>query len=183
NFNNDPAGYRERISSTRERFAKYSVTSAVQHVHEASVNAKIPCAVPEGVHCPHCPVGAPRIGERDLTGYTTTRVPANIKELRAKLVCTRQHPSVVTEHNTPRNTAPRSVTPPVRGGLRTPSPFPERPSSGRFGETTSRRRADCLQRIRKLTGPRFVFGLVWSTIRSTFRWIVPRTKLCFCRRC
>ncbi|OWZ01818.1 hypothetical protein PHMEG_00026729, partial [Phytophthora megakarya] len=24
----------------------------------------------------------------------------------------------------------------VRGGLRTPSPFPERPSSGRFGETT-----------------------------------------------
>ncbi|OWY95571.1 hypothetical protein PHMEG_00034391, partial [Phytophthora megakarya] len=136
NFNNDPAGYRERIVSARERFVKYSVTSAVQRVHEASVNAKIPCAVPEGVHCPHCPVGVPRIGERDLTGYTTTRVPANIKELRAKLVCTRQHRSVVTEHNTPRNTAPRSVTPPVRGGLRTPSPFPERPSSGRFGETT-----------------------------------------------
>ncbi|OWY91331.1 hypothetical protein PHMEG_00040129, partial [Phytophthora megakarya] len=67
NFNNDPAGYRERISSARERFVKYSVTSAVQRVHEASVNAKIPCAVPEGVHCPHCPVGAPRISERDRT--------------------------------------------------------------------------------------------------------------------
>ncbi|OWY93733.1 hypothetical protein PHMEG_00036764 [Phytophthora megakarya] len=120
NFNNDPAG-RERISSAHERFAKYSVTSAVQRVHEGSVNAKIPCAVPEG---------------RDLAGYTTNRVPANIKELRAKLVCTRQHPSVVAEHNTPRNTVPRGVTPPVRGGLRTPSPFPERPSSGRFGETT-----------------------------------------------
>ncbi|OWY94084.1 hypothetical protein PHMEG_00036288 [Phytophthora megakarya] len=130
NFNNDPAGYRERISSARERFVKYS------RVHEGSVNANIPCAVPEGVHCTHCPVGAPRISERDLTGYTTNRVPVNIKELRAKLVCTRQHPSVVTEHNTPRTTAPRSVTPPVRGGLRTPSPFPERPSSGRFGETT-----------------------------------------------
>ncbi|OWY92575.1 hypothetical protein PHMEG_00038373, partial [Phytophthora megakarya] len=61
NFNNDPAGYRERISSARERFTKYSVTSAVQRVHEASVNAKIPCAVPEGVNCPHCPVGAPRM--------------------------------------------------------------------------------------------------------------------------
>ncbi|OWY93502.1 hypothetical protein PHMEG_00037086, partial [Phytophthora megakarya] len=86
--------------------------------------------------CPHCSPGAPRISERDLTGYTTNRVPANVKELRAKLACTRQHPSVVTGHNTPRNTAPRSITPPVRGGLRTPSPFPERPSSGRFGETT-----------------------------------------------
>ncbi|OWZ12749.1 LOW QUALITY PROTEIN: hypothetical protein PHMEG_00014035 [Phytophthora megakarya] len=58
------------------------------------------------------------------------------RELRAKLACTRQLPSVVPEHNTPQNTAPRSVTPPVRGGLRTPSPFPERPSSGRFGEIT-----------------------------------------------
>ncbi|OWZ14716.1 hypothetical protein PHMEG_00011760, partial [Phytophthora megakarya] len=67
NFNNDPAGYRERIVSARERFSKFSVTSSVQRVHEASMNAKIPCAVPEGVHCPHCPVGASRIGERDLT--------------------------------------------------------------------------------------------------------------------
>ncbi|OWZ11366.1 LOW QUALITY PROTEIN: hypothetical protein PHMEG_00015615 [Phytophthora megakarya] len=102
NFNNTASG------SLPLRFAKYSVTSAVQRVHEASVNAKIPCAVLEGVHCPHCPVGAPRVGERDFTGYTSSRVPANIKELRAQLVCTRQHPSVVTEHYTPRNTAPRS---------------------------------------------------------------------------
>ncbi|OWZ22226.1 LOW QUALITY PROTEIN: hypothetical protein PHMEG_0003091, partial [Phytophthora megakarya] len=79
NFNNDPAGYRERISSARERFAKYSVTSAVQRVHEASVNAKIPCAVPEGVHCPHCPVGAPRIGERDLTGTRLTMYPQTLR--------------------------------------------------------------------------------------------------------
>ncbi|OWZ02831.1 hypothetical protein PHMEG_00025541 [Phytophthora megakarya] len=64
--------------------------------------------LPEGVHCPHCPTGAPRINERDLTGYTTNRVPVNIKELRAKLACTRHHPSVVPEHNTPRNTARRS---------------------------------------------------------------------------
>ncbi|OWZ02256.1 hypothetical protein PHMEG_00026213 [Phytophthora megakarya] len=135
NFNNDPAGYRERIVSARERFAKFSVTSAVQRVHDASVNAKIPCAVPDGVHCPHCSHGAPRISERDLTGYTVSRVPANVKELRAKLSCTRQHPNVVPVYNTPRNTAPRSVTPRDRVGLRTPSPFPERPTSGRFGET------------------------------------------------
>ncbi|OWZ13590.1 hypothetical protein PHMEG_00013051 [Phytophthora megakarya] len=120
NFNNDPSGYRERISSARERFAKYSVTSAVQRVHEGSCRrAFIACTAP-----------------LVLLVYTTNRVPANVKELRAKLACTRQHPSVVPEHNTPRNTAPRSVTPPVRGGLRTTSPFPERPSSGRFGETT-----------------------------------------------
>ncbi|OWY90741.1 hypothetical protein PHMEG_00040990, partial [Phytophthora megakarya] len=136
NFNNGPAAYREGIASARERFMRYSITSVVQRVQEGSVNAYIPCAVPEGVHCSHCPAGAPRISERDLTGYTTNRVPANIIELRAKLACTRQHPSVVPEHNTLRNTAPRSVTPPVRGGIRSPSPFPERPSSGRFGETT-----------------------------------------------
>ncbi|OWY99185.1 LOW QUALITY PROTEIN: hypothetical protein PHMEG_00029862 [Phytophthora megakarya] len=136
NFNKDPAIYRERIASARERFMKYSITSVVQRVHEGSVNANIPCAVPEGVHCPHCSADAGSISERDLLGYTTNRVPANVKELRAKLACKCQRPSVVPEHNTPRNTAPRSVTPPVRGELRTPSSFPERPSSGRFGETT-----------------------------------------------
>ncbi|OWY96687.1 hypothetical protein PHMEG_00032986 [Phytophthora megakarya] len=108
NFNKDSTAYRERIASARERFMKYSITSVVQRVHEGSVNANIPCAVPVGVHCPHCPTGAPRINERDLTGYTTNCVLANVKELRAKLACTRQHPSVVSEHNTPRNTAHRS---------------------------------------------------------------------------
>ncbi|OWZ19572.1 hypothetical protein PHMEG_0006151 [Phytophthora megakarya] len=93
NFNSGPA-YRERIASARERFIKFSKPSVVQPVHEGSVNANIPCAVPEGVHCPRCPTGAPRISERDLTGYTTNRVPANVKALRAKLVCTRQHSSV-----------------------------------------------------------------------------------------
>ncbi|OWZ14066.1 hypothetical protein PHMEG_00012511 [Phytophthora megakarya] len=136
NFNIDSTAYRERIASARERFMNYSVTSVVQRVHEASANANIPCVVPVGVHCPHCPPGAPRISERDLTGYTTNRVPANVKGLRSKLACPRQHPNVVPEHNTPRSTVPRSVTPPVHGGLRTPSPFLERPSTGRFGETT-----------------------------------------------
>ncbi|OWZ12490.1 hypothetical protein PHMEG_00014345 [Phytophthora megakarya] len=102
NFNKDSTAYRERIASARERFMKYSITSVVQRVHEGSVNANIPCAVPMGVHCPHCPTGAPRTSERDLTGYTINRVPANVKELRAKLACTRQHPSVVPEHNTPQ---------------------------------------------------------------------------------
>ncbi|OWY90390.1 LOW QUALITY PROTEIN: hypothetical protein PHMEG_00041494 [Phytophthora megakarya] len=102
NFNTDPAGYRERIASARERFMKYYITSVVQRVHEGSVNANIPCAVPKGVHCPYCPTGPPRIGQRDLTGYTTNRVSAIVKELRAKFACTRQRPSVVSEHNTPQ---------------------------------------------------------------------------------
>ncbi|OWY98670.1 hypothetical protein PHMEG_00030510 [Phytophthora megakarya] len=135
-FNKDSTAYRNRIASARERFMKYTVTSVVQRVQDGSMNANIPCAVPVGIHCPHCPPGAPRISERDLTGYTTNCVPANAKRLRAKLACTCQHPSVMPEHNTPRNTAPRSVTAPVHGGLRTPSPFPERPSLGRFRETT-----------------------------------------------
>ncbi|OWY90122.1 hypothetical protein PHMEG_00041892, partial [Phytophthora megakarya] len=76
NFNSGPAAYRERIDSARERFLKFSKTSVVQRVHEGSVNTNIPCAVPEGVLFPHYPAGAPRISERDLTGYTTNRVPA-----------------------------------------------------------------------------------------------------------
>ncbi|OWZ12991.1 hypothetical protein PHMEG_00013753 [Phytophthora megakarya] len=135
-FNKDSTAYRERITSARERSMRYSVTSVLQRVHEGSVNASIPCAVPVGINCPHCPPGAPCISERDLTGYTTNRVSENFKGLRAKLACTRQHPSVAPEHNPLRNTAPRSVTPPVHGGFRKPSPFPERPSSGRFGENT-----------------------------------------------
>ncbi|OWZ06555.1 hypothetical protein PHMEG_00021172, partial [Phytophthora megakarya] len=110
NFNKDSTAYRNPIASARGRFMKYSVTSVVQRVHEGSMNVSIPCAVPVGIHCSHCPPAAPRISERDLTGYTTNRVPANVKELRAKLAGTRQHPSVMPEHNTPRNTAPRSDT-------------------------------------------------------------------------
>ncbi|OWZ04895.1 hypothetical protein PHMEG_00023123 [Phytophthora megakarya] len=106
---------------------KYSVTSVVKRVHEGSclwafIARTVLLVLPASA--------------RDLTGYTTNRVPANVKELRAKLACTCQYHSVVPEYNTPRNAAPRSVTPPVHGGLLTPSPFPERPSSGRFGETT-----------------------------------------------
>ncbi|OWZ04060.1 hypothetical protein PHMEG_00024110 [Phytophthora megakarya] len=96
NFNKDPAGYRERISSALERFMRYSITSVVQRVYEGSMNANLPSAVPEGVHCPHCPTDAPRISERDLTGYTDSRVSANVKELRAKLACTLlRHQSVM----------------------------------------------------------------------------------------
>ncbi|OWY96182.1 hypothetical protein PHMEG_00033616, partial [Phytophthora megakarya] len=61
NFNNDPAAYRERIASALFHYF------CRQRVHEGSVNANIPCAVPVGVHCPHCPTGVPCIYERDLT--------------------------------------------------------------------------------------------------------------------
>ncbi|OWY96099.1 LOW QUALITY PROTEIN: hypothetical protein PHMEG_00033723 [Phytophthora megakarya] len=102
-FNKGSTAYRDRVASARERFMKYSVTSVVQRVYEGSVNESIPCAVPVGIHCPHSPPGASRISERDLTGYTTNRVPANVKELRAKLACARQ---LSTQHSA-RHCAPQ----------------------------------------------------------------------------
>ncbi|OWY91863.1 hypothetical protein PHMEG_00039379, partial [Phytophthora megakarya] len=101
-FNKDSTSYRERIASGRERWMRYSVTSVVQRFHEGSVNASIPCAVPVGIHCPHCSPGAPRINERDLTGYTTNHVPANVKELRAKLACTRHLPRGRSSYGQPQ---------------------------------------------------------------------------------
>ncbi|OWZ15435.1 LOW QUALITY PROTEIN: hypothetical protein PHMEG_00010913, partial [Phytophthora megakarya] len=50
---------------------EYPITSVVQRVHEGSVNANIPCAVPAGVNCLHCSPGTPRISERYLTGRLT----------------------------------------------------------------------------------------------------------------
>ncbi|OWZ19075.1 hypothetical protein PHMEG_0006723 [Phytophthora megakarya] len=90
--------------------------------------------MPVGIHCPHCPPGASRISERDLTGYTTNRVPANAKELRTKFACTRQHPSVVLKHNT--RMRPAVFRLPSMVGFVHPHRFRNVPSSGRFEENT-----------------------------------------------
>ncbi|KAG2958685.1 hypothetical protein PC118_g23402 [Phytophthora cactorum] len=93
------------------------------------MEAGIPCAVPFGTACSHCPPGAERLTERDVTGYTAVRVPAQLRDLRVQLERRderRDTPSVSGDRS-----ARAGVTPTFRSGLRTPSPFPERPLSGR----------------------------------------------------
>ncbi|KAG4038270.1 hypothetical protein PC123_g26164 [Phytophthora cactorum] len=91
------------------------------------MEASIPCEVPFGAACLHCPPGAERLTERDVTGYTTVRVPVQLRDLRVQLE--RRHerrdtPSVSGDHS-----SRAGVTPALHSGLRTPSPFPERPLS------------------------------------------------------
>ncbi|ETL33145.1 hypothetical protein L916_14344, partial [Phytophthora nicotianae] len=42
-------------------------------------------AVPPGTAYAHCRFGAVRLSKRDVLGYTTVRVPAPLRELRAQL--------------------------------------------------------------------------------------------------
>ncbi|KAG3134784.1 hypothetical protein C6341_g22014 [Phytophthora cactorum] len=93
------------------------------------MEADIPCAVPFGTACSHCPPGAERLTERDVTGYTTVRVPVQLRNLRVQLERRderRDTPSVSGDRS-----ARAGVTPALRSGLCTPSPFPERPLSER----------------------------------------------------
>ncbi|EGZ19620.1 hypothetical protein PHYSODRAFT_253381 [Phytophthora sojae] len=48
------------------------------------MDAGIPCAVPEGHQSTLCLPDAVRLSDRDLSGYTTIRVPESLKGLRAK---------------------------------------------------------------------------------------------------
>ncbi|GMF25409.1 unnamed protein product [Phytophthora fragariaefolia] len=101
-----------------------------------AIEAGIPCAVPIGVACEHCHVGAVRVPKRDINGYTGVRVPEELKALRTNLIA--QMSSSVAGG---RSTLPRAVddyssrssfTPSGGfggGGLRTLSPVPERPAS------------------------------------------------------
>ncbi|EGZ04904.1 hypothetical protein PHYSODRAFT_248056 [Phytophthora sojae] len=86
NFNKKPAAYRERVKHARERFETFSTHGRLEQLHRSSVDAGIPCAVPEGQQCTLCLPGAVRLSDRDLNGYTTIRVPASIKELRANVL-------------------------------------------------------------------------------------------------
>ncbi|KAE9268589.1 hypothetical protein PF008_g31084 [Phytophthora fragariae] len=146
NFNRDPAGYRERVRSARERYERFSKRPKILRLHEGAVEAGIPCAVPTGVACERCQAGAVRLSERDLNGYTGISVPVELKTLGEKLITQLSSESAEGE----RNTQPRAVgdfssrssfTPfggAVGGGIRTPSPFPERRSSGRSAAPTYR---------------------------------------------
>nr|KAE8932975.1 hypothetical protein PF009_g17004 [Phytophthora fragariae] len=146
NFNKNPSCYRERVRSARERYKRYSKRPKILRLHDDAVEAGIPCAVTVGVACARCQTGAVRFSERDLNGYTGISVPVELKTLREKLITQLSSESAEGE----RNTQPRAVgdyssrssfTPfggAAGGGIRTPSPFPERRSSGRSAAPTYR---------------------------------------------
>ncbi|EGZ13215.1 hypothetical protein PHYSODRAFT_334999 [Phytophthora sojae] len=86
NFKKKPAAYRERVKHARERFETFSTRGRLEQLHRSSVDAGIPCAVPEGHQCTLCLPGAVRLSDRDLNRYTTIRVPESLKDLRAKFL-------------------------------------------------------------------------------------------------
>ncbi|KAE9265728.1 hypothetical protein PR003_g32365, partial [Phytophthora rubi] len=144
NFNKNPSGYRERVRSAGERYKRYSKRPEILRLDDGAVEAGIPCAVPSGVACERCQAGAVRLSEGDLNGYTSISVPVELKTLREELITQLSSESAEGD----RNTQPRAVgdyssrssfTPFGRaagGGIRTPSPFPERRSSGRSAAPT-----------------------------------------------
>ncbi|EGZ11863.1 hypothetical protein PHYSODRAFT_336358 [Phytophthora sojae] len=127
---NKPAAYRERVKHARERFETFSTRGRLEQLHRSSVDAGIPCAVPEGQQCTLCLPGAVRLSNRDLNGYTTIRVPDSLKDLRAKFLARKERDrgtsGAVGDHS-----ARTTFASAVRGELRTPSLFPERPAAGR----------------------------------------------------
>ncbi|KAG2820883.1 hypothetical protein PC118_g7141 [Phytophthora cactorum] len=136
-FNKDAKAYRASITAAQRHFENFSRGHMIDRLHNEAVEAGIPCAVPFGTACSHCPPpppGAERLSERDLTGYTTVRVPVQLRDLRVQLerrVERRDTPSVSGDRS-----ARAAVTPALRSGLRTPSPFPERLPSGRSAVPT-----------------------------------------------
>ncbi|KAG3121918.1 hypothetical protein PI126_g24362 [Phytophthora idaei] len=129
NFNKDAKACRARITAAQRRFEAFSRRHMIDRLHNEAVEAGIPCAVSFGTACSHCPPGAERLSELDVTGYTTVRVPVQLRDVRVQLERRderRDTPSVSGDRR-----ARAGVTPVLRSGLRTPSPFPERPPSGR----------------------------------------------------
>ncbi|GMF62233.1 unnamed protein product [Phytophthora fragariaefolia] len=98
-----------------------------------------------GIACEHCHVGAVRVYERDINGYTGVRVPEELKALRTSLIaqmsssagggCSAPSRTVSDYSSRPRFTPFGGFG---GGGLRTPSPFPERLASGRSAAPTYR---------------------------------------------
>ncbi|GMF51985.1 unnamed protein product [Phytophthora fragariaefolia] len=145
NFNKNPGGYRERVRLARERYERFTKRPKIDRLPWGAVEAGISCAVPMGIACEHCHVGVVRVSERDTNGYTGVRVPEELKTLRTNLI-------VQMSSSAPggRGTLPRAVSDYSSrsrftpfggfggGGLRTPSPFPERPASGRSAAPTYR---------------------------------------------
>ncbi|KAG2879340.1 hypothetical protein PC117_g26778 [Phytophthora cactorum] len=127
NFNKDAIAYRARITAAQRRFETFSRRHIIDHLHNEAMEAGIPCAVPFGTACSHCPPGTERLSERDVTGYTTVRVPVQLRDLRVQFE--RRHERRDTTNVSGDRSARAGVTPALRSGLHPPSPFPERPPS------------------------------------------------------
>ncbi|GMF25351.1 unnamed protein product [Phytophthora fragariaefolia] len=117
----------------------------IDRLHWGAVEAGIPCAVPMGIACEHCHIGAMRVSERDINGYTGVRVPEELKALRANLIAQMSSSAGGGRSAPSRTVGDYSSRPSFTpfggfggGGLRTPSPFPERPASGRSAAPTYR---------------------------------------------
>ncbi|GMF52957.1 unnamed protein product [Phytophthora fragariaefolia] len=145
NFNKDPVGCHERVRLARERYERFSKRPMIDRLRWGAIEAGIPCAVPMGIECEHCHVGAVRVSERDINGYTGVRVPEEVKTLRTNLIAQMSSSGAGGRSTLSRTVCDyscRSSFTPFGGfgggGLRTPSPFPERPASGRSSAPTYR---------------------------------------------
>ncbi|GMF54532.1 unnamed protein product [Phytophthora fragariaefolia] len=144
-FNSNPAGCRERVRLVRERYEHFSQRSKIERLHWAALEAGIPCAVLIGIACEHCHAGAVRVSERDINGYTGVRVPEELKALRPSLIA-QMSSSAGSGRSAPSRTVVAYSSRPSftpfgdfgGGGLRTPSPFLDRPASGRSAAPTYR---------------------------------------------
>ncbi|KAG3129784.1 hypothetical protein PC128_g26816 [Phytophthora cactorum] len=104
NFNKDAKAYRARITAAQHRSETFSRRHMINRLHNEAMEA-------------------------DVTGYTTVRVPVQLRDHRVQLERhdeRRDTPSVSGDRS-----ARAGVAPALRSGLRTPSPFPERPPSER----------------------------------------------------
>ncbi|EGZ22722.1 hypothetical protein PHYSODRAFT_330459 [Phytophthora sojae] len=101
NFNKKPAAYRERVKH-----------APLEQLHRSSVDAGIPCAVPEGHQCTLCLPGA------------------SLKDLRAKFLAREERDDRGTSGAVGDHSARTTFASAVRGELRTPSPFLECPAAG-----------------------------------------------------
>ncbi|KAG3235524.1 hypothetical protein PI124_g19444 [Phytophthora idaei] len=55
NFNKDAKSYRARITAAQQRFETFSRRHMIDRLHNEAMEAGIPCPVPFGTVCSHCP--------------------------------------------------------------------------------------------------------------------------------
>ncbi|GMF59877.1 unnamed protein product [Phytophthora fragariaefolia] len=137
--------YGNKKTSPRERYERFSKRPKTERLHWGAVEAGIPRAMPISIACDHYHVGAVRVSEWDINGYTGVRVPEELKDLRTNLIAQRSSsasgegstlPGAVGDFSSCSSFTPFGGF--GGGGLRSPSPFPERPASGRSAATTYR---------------------------------------------
>ncbi|GMF64121.1 unnamed protein product [Phytophthora fragariaefolia] len=137
NFNKDPADYRERVRLARERYERFSKRPKIDRLHWGCSRSGCSVRGADG----HRVRALPRRGSarvRGINGYTAVRVPEELKTLRTSLIAQMSSSAGGGRSTLSRavgDYSSRSIFSPFGvfggGGLCTPSPFPERPASGR----------------------------------------------------